>query len=158
MNDPNGCFKNPITGEWNLYFQYCGNRTTWCEPMFWGHAVSYDMNTWKEKPLAIGPPYYEGGAYSGSIFIDEKNSSGFFTEESEHPNVIAAWTYNYDIGTGDNKIHYQNQWISYSKDGGITFITIPQGTKINNETINPNVESKKDNENSDELSVEFRDP
>ncbi len=23
MNDPNGCFKNSKTGEWNLYFQYC---------------------------------------------------------------------------------------------------------------------------------------
>ena len=27
MNDPNGCFKNPKTGEWNLYYQYCGLKT-----------------------------------------------------------------------------------------------------------------------------------
>ena len=75
MNDPNGCFKNPKTGEWNLYFQYCGLRTVWCAPMFWGHAISYDMNTWVEKDLAIGPPDHESGVFSGSIFIDEENES-----------------------------------------------------------------------------------
>ena len=154
MNDPNGCFKNPKTGEWNLYYQYCGLKTVWCAPMFWGHAVSYDMNTWEEKPLAIGPPDHVSGVFSGSIFIDEENKSEFFPKDNEYPNVIAAWTYNYDK---DGK-HYQNQWISYSKDGGLTFITIPEGTKVNDEVINPNIESYKDNEQSEELSAEFRDP
>ena len=154
MNDPNGCFKNPKTGEWNLYYQYCGLKNIWCSPMFWGHAVSYDMNTWVEKPLAIGPPDHVSGVFSGSIFIDEENKSEFFPKDNEYPNVIAAWTYNYDK---DGK-HYQNQWISYSKDGGLTFITIPEGTKVNDEVINPNIESYKDNEQSEELSAEFRDP
>ena len=154
MNDPNGCFKNPKTGEWNLYYQYCGLKNIWCSPMFWGHAVSYDMNTWVEKPLAIGPPDHVSGVFSGSIFIDEENKSEFFPKDNEYPNVIAAWTYNYDK---DGK-HYQNQWISYSKDGGLTFITIPEGTKVNDEVINPNIESYKDNEQSSELSAEFRDP
>ena len=154
MNDPNGCFKNPKTGEWNLYYQYCGLKNIWCSPMFWGHAVSYDMNTWVEKPLAIGPPDHVSGVFSGSIFIDEENKSEFFPKDNEYPNVIAAWTYNYD----KDGIHYQNQWISYSKDGGLTFITIPEGTKVNDEVINPNIESYKDNEQSSELSAEFRDP
>ena len=154
MNDPNGCFKNPKTGEWNLYYQYCGLKNIWCSPMFWGHAVSYDMNTWVEKPLAIGPPDHVSGVFSGSIFIDEENKSEFFPKDNEYPNVIAAWTYNYDK---DGK-HYQNQWISYSKDGGLTFITIPEGTTANGERINPNIESYKNNENSPDLSVEFRDP
>ena len=154
MNDPNGCFKNLKTGEWNLYYQYCGLKNIWCSPMFWGHAVSYDMNTWVEKPLAIGPPDHVSGVFSGSIFIDEENKSEFFPKDNEYPNVIAAWTYNYDK---DGK-HYQNQWISYSKDGGLTFITIPEGTKVNDEVINPNIESYKDNEQSEELSAEFRDP
>ena len=154
MNDPNGCFKNPKTGEWNLYYQYCGLKNIWCSPMFWGHAVSYDMNTWVEKPLAIGPPDHVSGVFSGSIFIDEENKSEFFPKDNEYPNVIAAWTYDYNK---DGK-HYQNQWISYSKDGGLTFITIPEGTKVNDEVINPNIESYKDNEQSSELSAEFRDP
>ena len=63
MNDPNGCFKNPKTGEWNLYYQYCGKKNVWCAPMFWGHAISYDMNTWEEKDLAIGPPDHESGFF-----------------------------------------------------------------------------------------------
>jgi beta-fructofuranosidase len=154
MNDPNGCFKNPKTGEWNLYYQYCGKKNVWCAPMFWGHAISYDMNTWVEKDLAIGPPDQMSGVFSGSIFIDKKNSSGFFPENNTYPNVIAAWTYNYDKSDG----HHQDQWISYSKDGGLTFITIPEGTKVNNETINPNVVSYLDNEKSVNLSAEFRDP
>ena len=154
MNDPNGCFKNPKTGEWNLYFQYCGKTNVWCAPMFWGHAISYDMNTWVEKPLAIGPPDHVSGVFSGSIFIDEENDSEFFDEDTEHPNIIAAWTYNYN----KDNVHHQDQWISYSKDGGLTFITIPEGTKVNDEVINPNIESYKDNEQSEELSAEFRDP
>ena len=154
MNDPNGCFKNPKTGEWNLYFQYCGLKTVWCAPMFWGHAVSYDMNTWDELPLAIGPPDEVSGVFSGSIFLDVENKSEFFNSDDEYPNVIAAWTYNYDNETG----HFQNQWISYSRDGGKTFITIPEGVKVNNEEINPNVVSYLENENSTELSAEFRDP
>ena len=159
MNDPNGCFKNPKTGEWNLYYQYCGLKTVWCAPMFWGHAVSYDMNTWEEKPLAIGPPDHVSGVFSGSIFLDEDNESEFFPEDNEHPNVIAAWTYNYDVPpVGDDRVHYQNQWLSYSKDGGLTFITIPNGTEVNGEVINPNVVSYLNNENSDVLSAEFRDP
>ena len=154
MNDPNGCFKNPKTGEWNLYYQYCGKKNVWCAPMFWGHAISYDMNTWEEKDLAIGPPDTKSGVFSGSIFIDEDNDSEFFDEDTEYPNIIAAWTYNYDKSDG----HHQDQWISYSKDGGLTFITIPEGTTVNGERINPNVESLKNNENSPDLSVEFRDP
>jgi beta-fructofuranosidase len=122
--------------------------------MFWGHAISYDMNTWEEKDLAIGPPDHVSGVFSGSIFIDEENKSEFFPKDNEYPNVIAAWTYNYDK---DGK-HYQNQWISYSKDGGLTFITIPEGTKVNDEVINPNVISRKNNEQSEDLSTEFRDP
>ena len=112
------------------------------------------MNTWEEKPLAIGPPDQVSGVFSGSIFIDEENKSEFFPQNNEYANVIAAWTYNYDK---DGK-HYQNQWISYSKDGGLTFITIPEGIKVNGEEINPNVISRKNNEQSEDLSVEFRDP
>ena len=162
MNDPNGCFKNPKTGQWNLYYQYCGKEIKWCEPMFWGHAVSYDMNTWKEQPLAIGPPNQKNGVFSGSIFIDDENKSEFFPDNNEYPNVIAAWTYNYDVPTTEGNetknVHYQNQWISYSKDGGLTFITIPEGTKVNDEQINPNVVSYLDNDSSETLSTEFRDP
>ena len=105
MNDPNGCFKNPKTGEWNLYFQYCGLRTVWCAPMFWGHAISYDMNTWEEKDLAIGPPDEVSGVFSGSIFIDEENKSEFFPKDNEYPNVIAAWTYNYDKSDGHHQVN-----------------------------------------------------
>ena len=55
MNDPNGCFLDPITNKWNLYFQYCGLQTIWCQPMFWGHATSDDLNVWEEVERTKGP-------------------------------------------------------------------------------------------------------
>ena len=163
MNDPNGCFLDPTTNKWNLYFQYCGLQTIWCQPMFWGHAISDDLNVWEEQDLAIGPPDKVSGVFSGSIFIDDENKSGFFDQPS-NLNIIAAWTYNYDIKEGEGEeaenIHYQDQWLSYSKDGGMKFITIPPGTKVSGEdkAINPNVQSYLENDKSEKLSAEFRDP
>ena len=62
MNDPNGMFyKN---GYYHLYFQHYPDGNTW-GPMHWGHAISTDMVTWKEMPIAIYPDE-KGYIFSGS--------------------------------------------------------------------------------------------
>ena len=44
--------------------------------MHWGHAISTDMVTWKEMPIAIYPDE-KGYIFSGSAVVDVNNSSGF---------------------------------------------------------------------------------
>ena len=50
MNDPNGMFF--YNEYYHLYFQHYPDGNTW-GPMHWGHAISTDMVTWKEMPIAI---------------------------------------------------------------------------------------------------------
>lgn len=52
MNDPNGMFFKD--GYYHLYFQHYPDGNTW-GPMHWGHAISTDMITWKEMPIALYP-------------------------------------------------------------------------------------------------------
>jgi beta-fructofuranosidase len=130
MNDPNGLWTDGET--YHLYYQYNPADTVWALPLYWGHATSKDLITWnheKENPLPIGPIAISAdnkyitnedvsqvdpgsGAYSGSIFIDDKDQSGWFNRESDK-NIIAAWTYNYPEN--------EAQWLSFSLDGGNTF-------------------------------------
>ena len=50
MNDPNGMFyKN---GYYHLFYQYYPDSNVW-GPMHWGHAISTDLITWTEKPIAL---------------------------------------------------------------------------------------------------------
>ena len=52
MNDPNGMFyKN---GYYHLYYQHYPDSNVW-GPMHWGHAISTDMISWTEKPIALYP-------------------------------------------------------------------------------------------------------
>ena len=52
MNDPNGMFY--YNGYYHLYFQHYPDSTVW-GPMHWGHAISTDMISWKEQPIALYP-------------------------------------------------------------------------------------------------------
>jgi len=72
MNDPNGLVY--YDGEYHLFFQYNPEGDRWGH-MSWGHAVSRDLMTWKELPVAI--PETDVMAFSGSAVIDWRNTSGF---------------------------------------------------------------------------------
>ncbi|QID81820.1 Invertase 4 [Saccharomyces pastorianus] len=114
MNDPNGLWYDAKEGKWHLYFQYNPNDTVWGLPLFWGHATSNDLTHWQDEPVAIAPKRNDSGAYSGSMVIDHNNTSGFFNDTVDpRQRCVAIWTYN----TPES----EEQYISYSLDGGYTF-------------------------------------
>jgi beta-fructofuranosidase/levanase len=109
MNDPNGLVW--YDGEYHLFYQYNPEGTSWGN-MSWGHAVSRDLVHWRELPVAI--PYSEQEQiFSGSVVVDEANTSGFGTEAE--PPLVAMYT-SVDPDTG-----VQSQALAYSNDRGRTW-------------------------------------
>ena len=119
MNDPNGCWLDINSNTYHIYYQYNPNDTVWGMPLYWGHATSNDLLTWKHHPIAIRAPDW-AGAYSGSMFIDDEcKFTNYFTSctnDTKNTHTIAAFTW--------NKLNWDEcQCLSFSKDGGTTFET-----------------------------------
>lgn len=119
MNDPNGLVYDPSNQTWHLFFQYSpqlpgmGSQT-------WGHAVSDDLMSWVELPVAIEMDRF-GAIFSGSAVVDENNTSGFFTDNKEgESKLVAIYTNAGGYGMVQN--------IAYSKDHGLTWTKYDPGT------------------------------
>ena len=108
-NDPNGLV---FDGEYyHLYYQHQPFQKLWGD-MYWGHARSKDLVTWENLPLALLPT--DGNyMWSGSAIIDRENVSGLFDNKGAK-NIIIYYT----VDGG----RYQDQWMAYSLDGGMSFI------------------------------------
>ncbi|AGO10974.1 AaceriAFR529Wp [[Ashbya] aceris (nom. inval.)] len=133
MNDPNGLWYDTKEGVYHVYYQYNPDDTVWGLPLYWGHLTSKDLQSWEDHGVAIRPPRNDSGAYSGSMVVDYNNTSGFFNDSIDPAQrAVAIWTYN----TPES----ETQWISYSLDGGYTFIDY-----ANNPVLDLN-------------STQFRDP
>lgn len=106
LNDPNGLVY--YEGEYHLFYQYNPLGDQWGN-MSWGHAVSTDLLTWEELPVAI--PVQDGVmAFSGSAVIDWDNTSGF--GDGSQPPMVAVYT---------GATNVQDQRIAYSLDKGRTW-------------------------------------
>jgi beta-fructofuranosidase/levanase len=106
MNDPNGLVY--YNGKYHIFYQY-NPYGTQVANISWGHAISKDLVTWEEKPVAI-PAQNGVQAYSGSIVVDWNNTSGFGINGK--PPLVAIYT-------GASNI--QDQRIAYSNDEGMTW-------------------------------------
>ncbi|MFM7629747.1 MAG: glycoside hydrolase family 32 protein [Algoriphagus sp.] len=115
MNDPNGLVY--VDGEYHLFFQYNPDSTVW-GPMHWGHAVSKDLVTWEELPIALFPDSL-GTIFSGSAVYDAENSSELGTKEN--PPLVAIFTYHNAVGEKEGAIDFQTQGLAYSLDKGKTW-------------------------------------
>ncbi len=87
MNDPNGMVY--YKGEYHLFYQYYPDGNTW-GPMHWGHAISTDLISWENYPVALYPDTL-GYIFSGSAVIDWKNTSGL--GKNDNPAMVAIYTY-----------------------------------------------------------------
>ncbi|MBC9823946.1 glycoside hydrolase family 32 protein [Terrabacter sp. MAHUQ-38] len=106
LNDPNGLVW--YDGEYHLFYQYNPHETDWGN-MSWGHAVSPDLVSWVELPVAI--PFTETEhVFSGSVVIDHRNTSGFGLHGA--PAMVAIYT------THDPSSGRQAQALAVSHDRG----------------------------------------
>lgn len=120
MNDPNGLVYHD--GVYHMYYQYNPLGTRWGN-MSWGHATSPDLVTWTEQPLAIPQTFNDDEVavediFSGSIVVDETNSSGLGT--AENPPLVAVYTSAY-TQAHPTLAGKQAQSLAYSLDGGYTW-------------------------------------
>jgi fructan beta-fructosidase len=75
-NDPNGLVW--FDGEYHLFYQYNPLGDVWGH-MSWGHAISTDLLTWTEMPVAIAEDD-DGMIFSGSAVYDVHDTSGLGTK------------------------------------------------------------------------------
>jgi fructan beta-fructosidase len=129
MNDPNGLIY--VDGEYHLFFQYYPDSTVW-GPMHWGHAISKDLISWEELPIALYPDSL-GYIFSGSAVYDSENSSGLGT--SENPPLVAIYTYHDMEGEKSGRTDFQSQAIAYSLDKGRTWVKYEGNPVLPNQGI-----------------------
>lgn len=55
INEPSAIYYDPKTELYNLYVQHNPNASFWDVSISWSHAVSKDLITWTDMPLAILP-------------------------------------------------------------------------------------------------------
>lgn len=120
MNDPNGLVYHE--GVYHLYYQHNPEGDRWGN-MSWGHATSTDLLTWTEQPLAIPQTLDADGEaiesiFSGSIVVDEHNTSGF--GDGTRAPLIAIYTSAYEAGHPTHA-GLQAQSLAYSLDDGYTW-------------------------------------
>ena len=109
MNDPNGLIY--YKGKFHLFFQHNPFANHWGH-MSWGHAVSEDLISWEELPVAI-PDDATHAIFSGSAVVDYFNTTGFGT--LENPPMVAIYTSHKHDDT------HQTQALAFSLDEGLTW-------------------------------------
>ena len=119
INDPNGlyCWQ----GQYHMFYQHNPVDTIWGN-MHWGHAVSDDLLTWRDRGEALCPDA-TGTMFSGSAVVDERNVTGLGT--AENPPILLYYTAAGGSGRMSEGEPF-TQRLAYSIDGGATFAKYPE--------------------------------
>jgi fructan beta-fructosidase len=121
LNDPNGLVYS--NGEWHLFYQHNPYGWNWGN-MHWGHAVSDDLISWRELPIAFYPRRYGDWCFSGSAVVDRDNTSGF--KQGDGDLLVLAYT-----STG------RGECISFSNDAGRTWTEFEGNPVVRHEGRDP---------------------
>ncbi|WP_374206536.1 GH32 C-terminal domain-containing protein [Microbacterium sp. VKM Ac-2923] len=135
MNDPNGMVFHK--GVYHLYFQHNPQGDRWGN-MSWGHATSTDLLTWTEQPLAIPQTFNDQGQpiesiFSGSVVVDENNTSGF--SDGTNAPLIAIYTSAYEAAHPTHA-GLQAQSLAYSLDDGYTWTKYEKNPVLDRNSAN----------------------
>ena len=109
MNDPNGLVY--YKSKYHLFFQHNPIENVWGH-ISWGNAVSEDLITWEELPVAILEDQTHA-IFSGSAVIDYFNTTGFGS--IENPPMVAIYT------AHKHDDSHQSQALAFSLDEGLTW-------------------------------------
>lgn len=128
LNDPNGLIY--YNGMYHLFYQYNPFKNQWGN-IHWGHAISRDLQSWNDMPVALEPSesYDKDGVFSGSAIVKDDQLYVLYTGHSVDAKGQA----------------HETQCLAYSKDG-VTFQKYDQNPVIDLDTI-PGIEPEN-----------FRDP
>lgn len=110
INDPNGPIY--LDGDYHLFYQYNSKGSDWGS-ICWAHVKSRDLLHWEPLPLALRPHERLGLPFSGSVVLDEANSSGLFEGEG---GPVALFT-----NVAEDDFAKQSQSVAYSRDGGVSW-------------------------------------
>ncbi len=110
MNDPNGMYYE--NGNYHLFYQKDPTDVVVKGNLHWGHAVSRDLISWEEQPIALFPDEL-GVIFSGSCVYDSMNMSGYGSEEN--PAVIAMFTSHGEceqqsIAYSTDQVHFEKSY------------------------------------------------
>lgn len=135
MNDPNGLVFHD--GVYHLYFQHNPSGDRWGN-MSWGHATSPDLLTWTEQRLAIPQTLNDQGEavesiFSGSVVVDENNTSGF--GDGTNTPLVAIYTSAYEPAH-PTLAGRQAQSLAYSLDDGYTWTKFEQNPVLDRGSAN----------------------
>ena len=97
-NDPNGLIFH--ADWWHLFYQLTPESLE-SGPKFWGHAVSRDLSSWQNRPIALAPDEL-GAIFSGSAVFDADKGA-----------MVACFTH--------DAPGRQVQSLAFSSDEGLTW-------------------------------------
>jgi fructan beta-fructosidase len=118
-NDVNGLLYSD--GVYHLFYQHNPYGCSFGN-LHWGHAISGDLVHWEEQPVALYPKRFGDWRYSGCGFVDRQNSLNLKGGKADV--LVLAHT---STARGD--------CLSYSLDGGSTWMEHPRSPVIAEKTI-----------------------
>jgi fructan beta-fructosidase len=105
LNDPTALLR--LEERWHVFFQHSpGPRHG---DVSWGHAVSDDLLTWEELPVAVAADDEEE-VWTGSAVVDADDTAGFGRGA-----LVAAYTRH------EKDRRHESQALAVSNDGGLTW-------------------------------------
>ncbi len=105
INDPHGITWRD--GGYDVFYQYVPDAVVWQPNCHWGHARGGDLLSLEELPVAIAPGEGDGGIWTGSLVVDDRQGAKVFYTSTSAPD--------YGIGRIRTAVPTDAGWIRWEK-------------------------------------------